>query len=398
MTPQSKNNSAAQPVRRKRNPLKVILPITVTLAAGAAAFLFVWNSFKDVPTINDMRKALEKEDYKTAYALSEQLPDEECEKVLERYIISVLNDGTNDADDAADMISELFDEGFDSYKSVYKSYNDGSYTPTTETTENNEIPAFLLVDTSEALVPVPETEEQATSEAPTEEIEVPEMPFVLQVMGHWKRELQKNCYEHIVFNNDGTGYIYSDIVSEKRSKTDPRYFYYDGKIKFTWSVVDDEVFIDATIDPYCFVAYRGHAAEGHYSSATWKGSANGSHDYYFGYETQSDYLCDMIGISSMSDLYRHDCITKAYWQQLISVADNAWDMYFNHYSQLDFDSYEIDYSTLEDKYYDSPELRAKYEDVDLYHFVPFTEMILTASGNKTTVSLDFEMEDYERVD
>lgn len=379
--------------RKRSNPLKVIIPIAVTAAAGAAAFIFISSSLKSVPGMSDFRKALDDEAFDAAWQLTKQLPEEDCRKAVERYVIDILS--TGDSDDAAELLDELFDEGFYRYDDIYDSYTNGAYgSSPSQLLAPSPIPEIIYKETEEAVVSAPEEE----TEEVLPETEEAELPLNERIVGHWQKKLSSNTYEHIVFLDDGTGYIYSDIVSAKRSDTNSDYYYYDGKIHFSWYTLFDELCIDAEIDPYCFVAYQGYAAPNHNSNATWRGSKNGSHDYYFSFNTKDDYLCEMLSISSVSKLNRFDCLTNEYWQKNLVIADDAWDMYFYHSEDMDYSQYSIDYSTLEDYYYESRELRARYEDVDQYHFVPFTRMVLIGSGNETIISLDFDMEEYEFVE
>ena len=239
-----------------------------------------------------------------------------------------------------------------------------------------------------------------TAETPeaNEDKPVPEPTLSERLIGHWSREVRTDCYEHIEFFEDGTGYIYSDMVSENVSKSIPKITYYDGKIHFNWKADDDNVTISADIDPYCFVAYQGYAAPGPSSNATWKGEKNGSHNYKFAYDTEDEYLCDMLGMKNTDELTTGESLTNDYWTKLLIICDNAWDKYFYNTDKMDYSKYEIDYNTLEDSYYASDELRAKYADVDLYHFTVFTKMVLICSDNPTVISLSFDAEDYSRAD
>lgn len=399
--------AAAPAVKSKKpfNPLFVIIPAAVILLAGLAALYFLLFS-KPAAAVSDLEKALEDGDFRTAFEISEQLPEDECEKVIEDYIKELLSADEADLAKNDKLVQKMFSKGFDKYKKIYKNYKNGKYTPeqSTDAEETSQAEpeqnASVPEQTTAAPTQAPQTEPTPVeTSAPEEPVIVtvePEPTLSERVVGHWSRKIRSGWFEDVVFLDDGTGYIYSDLVSEKVSDTNSDYLYYDGKIHFDWWADDRTVYIDAAIDPYCFVAYQGYAADGHYSSATWKGSKNGSHDYYFGYDTEEEYLNDMLGTTKSNYIYSYDSLTSSYWIENLAICEDAWDKYFHHSDQMDYDKYKIDYSTLADRYYASPELRAQYEDVDLYHFVPFTKMVLLASGNPITISLTFDMEDYER--
>lgn len=392
---------------KKFNPLAIVIPvISVIVLAAAAAVLYFTLFSKPSVTIADFEKALADRDFETALELSETLEKSDCEKAIENYIIQLLSADGEELSRNERIIEDLFSEGFDKYKKLHRKYENGDLTPVKPVTEEPERTEDAssaaepeLNDTTSAPVesqPEPIYSTYETSE-PTEEA-VPELTLEEMLPGHWRREVRSGCYEDIVFLDDGTGYIYSDIVSEKPSDTNSSYLYYDGRIHFEWQADSDRVFINAEINPYCFVAYQGYAAPGHQSNATWKGSKNGSHDYYFSFETEGDYLCDMLGLGNTSELYTGTSLTRDYWTEFLGISYDAWDKYFNHSDEIDLSRYKIDYSTLADYYYDSPELRAQYEDVDQYHFVPFTKMVLIGTDNPTSINLNFDLEDYYRAD
>lgn len=408
--PLADTNAPAAKAGKKFNPLFIIIPAVVVLAAAAVVLFFLLK--KPAVTLDDFEEALDNRNFNNAFEICEQLPEDKCEEILEQFIIDTLNSGGDFSKDDK-TIQRMFSKGFDEkFEGLYNNYKNGKYTP-------NEITQPSGVESSSSMPeePVasslapsetskPDTEEAYTEESvlqtsapdiPTIDTEEYEPPMYERVVGHWRRQIRSGCFEEVVFLADGTGYISSDMVSEKVSDTNSSYLYHDGKIHFTWSADDDTVSVDAEFDPYCFVAYQGYAREGHQSSATWKGKKNGSHDYYFAYETQDDYLCDMLGLRNASELYSYDSLTRDYWKKALKVTDNAWDIYFNHSDQMR-DIYQIDHTALADTYYSDPELRAQYEDVDLYHFVVFTEWLLVNTDNSTTVGLDFDLEDYIRAE
>lgn len=402
--PQPAQQYGAAPVRRKLNPLAVVIPAACVLVLAAAAVLYFLVFSKPPVTLAGFKAALEKQDFQTALEMSEKLPESDCEEIVEDYITDLFMD-TDNSDDNDMIVQKMFDIGFDKYEEIYADYQSGGfYPPVTsfvpgQSSEEAAITSAAQEDVTSAPESAPEpVSTTSTTAYPTEEPSEPELSLEDQVVGHWRREVRSGCYEDIVFINDGTGYIYSDIMSEKVSDTSSRYLYHDGKIHFEWSADDGTVNIDAEINPYCFVAYQGYAAPGHYSIATWKGSKNGSHDYSFAYDTEDEYLCDMLGISSVNELYSGRSLTRDYWTKFLPVASDAWNMYFYNRDQVDMDKAPVDYSTLASTYQNSTELRAQYEDVDLYHFVPFTKMLLVGTDNPTTISLEFNMEDYERAD
>ena len=405
---------AAAKTRKKLNPLVIILPAVAVVAAAAVVICIMLFS-KPSFTLEDLEDALYDKDFKTAFEISEQLPEKDCEPVIEEYIIYQLSSGTDTPEQNDKTIQKMFSSGFDKYKTLYKNYKDGKYAPE-QKPENDSTSSGPQIPDSGSESSLPETDYTSdsanepavtipTSEAmtyeptwETTEPETEEQPMFRKVIGRWRRSGRSAFPEYVEFYEDGTGVIYSEVVSENVSDTNPDYLYYDGKIHFTWVADSNNVFVTADIDPYCFVAYQGYAADGHKSFATWKGSKNGSHDYYFSYNTEEEYLCDMLGINSSDSIDTFPSLTRDYWDQCLDIFADTWDMYFHHYSDMDFSRYEVDYSTLADSYYSNAELRAKYEDVDLYHFVVFSKQMLLGSGYSTTVKLDFNMEDYERDD
>ena len=407
--PMAGMNAPAAKAGKKFNPLFIIIPAVVVLAAAAVVLFFLLK--KPAYTLDDFEEALDNRNFSTAFEICEQLPEDECEEVLEQFIIDTLNSGDDLSKDDK-TIQRMFSKGFDDkFEELYNNYKNGEYTPdeitqSSGTGTSSAMPEESAVTSAPSETSKPDTEEAYTEESvlqtsapdtPTVDTEEYEPPMYEMVVGSWRRQIRSGCFEYVVFLDDGTGYIYSDMVSEKVSANNSAYLYHDGKIHFTWSADDDTVSVDAEFDPYCFVAYQGYAREGHQSSATWKGSKNGSHDYYFAYQTQDDYLCDMLGLKNASELYSYDSLTRDYWKKALKVTDNAWDIYFNHSDQMR-DIYQIDHTALADTYYSDPELRAQYEDVDLYHFVVFTEWLLVNTDNSTTVSLDFDLEDYVRAE
>lgn len=402
---------AAVKPRKKMNLLVILVPV-ISLAVLAAVVIVLYFTLFSKPDVSfsDFRNALEERDFALALEISEQLPKSDCEEIIEEYIIELLDTDGKEFEKNDRTVRKLFSNGFDKYRKIYKNYQNGEYSPkkpvpaqTIAIKAPEETTIWEQTDTandipSETTFQTKDTAYTTTAPVTTTEPAPVELPLSERVVGHWCKRVYSGCYEDIVFFDDGTGYIYSDIVSEKVSETNSSYLYHDGKIHFEWYADEYSVYIDADIDPYCFVAYQGFAAPGHRSNATWKGSKNGSHDYYFAYDTKDAYTCDMLGISSTSKLNSGESLTREFWSEFLKICDDAWDKYYNHSDQIDLNKYQIDYSTLADRYYDSPSLCAQYEDVDLYHFVLFTKMVLIGTDNSTTISLDFDLEDYDRVE
>ena len=240
--------------RKRFNPLAVVIPIiSVIVLAAVAAVLYFTMFSKPSVTIADFETALADRDFETALELSETLEKSDCEKAIENYITQLLSADGEELSRNERIIDEMFSEGFDKYKKLHRKYENGDLTPVKPETEEPE----QTEDTSSAAEPEQNNTSSVPAESqpepiystyetsePTEEA-VPALTLEEMLPGHWRREVRSGCYEDIVFLDDGTGYIYSDIVSEKPSDTNSSYLYYDGKIHFEWRADSDKVFINA---------------------------------------------------------------------------------------------------------------------------------------------------------